>query len=99
MSYQETRSAGSIQTRLKGSDMLRFKRYEPGNIVRVVHANDAGAYIHKNFVGKTGMLVKNLNEVDGVTSSKNIWSVLIDGKIVHLHVLDFVEISELKDDE
>lgn len=80
--------------------MLRFKRYEPGNIVRVVHAADAGAYIHKNFVGKTGMLVKNLNEVDdGVTSSKNIWSVLIDGKIVHLHVLDFVEISELKDDE
>lgn len=98
MSYQETRSAGSIQTRLKGSDMLRFKRYEPGNIVRVVHANDAGDYIHI-LVGKTGMLVKNLNEVDGITSSKNIWSVLIDGKIVHLHVLDFVEISELKDDE
>jgi len=78
---------------------LRFKRYEPGNIIRVIHAADQGTYIQKNFVGKTGMLVKNLGEVDGVTSSKNIWSVLIDGKIVHLHVLDFVEISELKDDE
>jgi hypothetical protein len=78
--------------------MARFKRYEPGNIVRVVAGRLAAAYIHKNFVGKTGMLVKNLNEVDGVTSSKNIWSVLIDGKIVHLHVLDFVHISEFKGD-
>ena len=87
---------GSTRTRSKSSDMLIFKRYSPGELVEVVYSKDAGAYIQKNFVGKRGMLIKNLNETDGVTSSKNIWSVLIDGKIVHLHVLDFVRISELE---
>jgi len=67
-------------------------RHSPGDIVRVVQAPDQGGYI-RNLAGSTGILIKNLDETDGVTSSKNIWSVLVSGKIIHLHILDFTSIQ------
>lgn len=66
---------------------------KPGDIVQVVSARDQPPWTRR-FVGKIGLVIKNLGPDDGVTSSPNIWSVLIDGNFYDLHLLDIEKIDE-----
>lgn len=65
----------------------------PGCLVKVDPGFDhsAKARIHK---GKIGIVVKHVGLKDGVTSSPNIWQVVIEGKNMNFHALDLTVIDE-----
>ena len=65
----------------------------PGCLVKVDPGPDHGARarIHE---GKIGIVVKHVDLKDGVTSSPNIWQVVIEGKNMNFHALDLTVIDE-----
>ena len=62
-------------------------RYVPGDLIEIIEARDQSLYT-KSFCGKAGILIKNLGPPQAM-SSKRLWEVLIEGKVITFHELDF----------
>jgi archaellum component FlaG (FlaF/FlaG flagellin family) len=68
---------------------------KPGDLMRIIHAPDMTPWVRAK-VGKTCILIRNLSPDDGVLSSPNIWEVLVDGGILHVHKLDLESVNETR---
>jgi archaellum component FlaG (FlaF/FlaG flagellin family) len=44
--------------------------------------------------GKLCLVIKNLTQEDGVTSTTNAWDVLLEGRILRVHKLDLESIDK-----
>jgi hypothetical protein len=44
----------------------------------------------KRFWNKLGIVIENVK----TNSSPNIWEIWVDGRIINLHVLDFVKVEK-----
>jgi hypothetical protein len=66
----------------------KWKKIPDGSLIEVLDVPDQSLYI-KTYVGVKGIVMKNLDGDDGVVSSTNLYSVLVDnGKRITLHFLD-----------
>ena len=70
--------------------------YSAGDLVEFIPAPDQSLYHRERFIGKLGLIIKRCDQLDGVTSSNNIYNVLIDGVCVNIHALDFILVSKAK---
>ncbi len=71
--------------------------YFPGDLVECIEAKDQSLYIKKTFVGKLGLILARLTrDEDGITSSTNMYDVLVGDKTIKLHSLDLQLVSKVK---
>lgn len=68
---------------------------KPGDLMRIKHAPDQTPWV-RSLVGHHCIIIRNLTEADGVTSSPNIWQVLICGTTMDVHKLDLEPIDEAR---
>jgi hypothetical protein len=68
-------------------------RLYPGCLVKVNPGPDHGAQARIN-AGKIGIVIRHMTERDGVSSSPNVWQVLIDGKHMNFHALDLTPMTD-----
>jgi len=66
---------------------------KPGDLMRIKYAPDQTPWV-RSLAGQNCVLIRNMTPEDGVTSSKNIWEVLVGGQVVSVHKLDLEVISE-----
>lgn len=66
-------------------------KIEPGDLMVIKHAGDQPPWT-RSLVGKMCIVIKNLTQEDGVTSSPNIWKVMVDGVSVDVHLLDLEQV-------
>lgn len=62
-------------------------RIEPGDLAVIRYAGDQTPWVRR-LVGSYCVVVRNLTPAEGVTSSRNIWEVLVDGRVISVHALD-----------
>lgn len=68
---------------------------KPGDLMRIKNSPDQTLWI-REIAGQNCILIRNMTPDDGVTSSKNIWHVLVGDRIVSLHKLDLEAIDETR---
>ena len=68
-------------------------RLYPGCLVRVNPGPDHGARARIN-AGKIGIVIRHMTEKDGVSSSPNVWQVVIEGKSMNFHALDLTLMTD-----
>jgi len=61
--------------------------------MRIKYALDQASWV-RSLAGQSCVLIRNMTPEDGVTSSKNIWEVLVGGQVVSVHKLDLEVIDE-----
>jgi|688.fasta_scaffold203207_3 hypothetical protein len=72
----------------------RFQtKYQKGDLIRVIQAPDQNTAHMKRFWNKLGIVIENVK----TNSSPNIWEIWVDGRIINLHVLDFVKVEKQND--
>ena len=69
----------------------------PGDLAMVKLVPDQALWV-RSLVGKICIVIRRLTIEDGVTSSPNIWEVLVDGHKMSLHILDLEPLRPSKDD-
>lgn len=60
---------------------------KPGDLMMIVHAPDQPPWIRK-LAGKRCIVIKNLTQADGITSSPSMWDVFVNDCIIRVHALD-----------
>ena len=69
----------------------RFQtKYQKGDLIRVIQVPDQNIAQMKRFWNKLGIIIKKVE----ANSSPNIWEIWVDGRIINLHVLDFVKVEK-----
>lgn len=68
-------------------------RLYPGCLVKVNPGPDHGAQARIN-AGKIGIVIRHMAEKDGVSSSPNVWQVVIEGKSMNFHALDLTPMTD-----
>ena len=68
---------------------------KPGDIMRIKQAPDQGEWI-RSHVGKVCLLIQNTPPIIALSGSPNMWEVLVEGKVIHLHKLDLELINETR---
>jgi len=66
---------------------------KPGDIMRIKVAGDQPHWVRMH-AGKLCLIIKNLTQEDGVTSTTNAWDVLLEGRILRVHKLDLESIDK-----
>jgi hypothetical protein len=64
--------------------------YQSGDLIRVIQVPDQNIAQMKRFWNKLGIIIKKVE----ANSSPNIWEIWVDGRIINLHVLDFVKVEK-----
>ena len=73
----------------------RIYKIAPGTLIKIRYAPDQNKLAISRFIGQAGVVIKNLTVDDGITSSTNMYSVLLEsGKVETFHYLDFAFIDE-----
>ena len=67
-------------------------KIEPGDLMQVCHAPDQPPWT-RSLVGKKCIVIRRLTQADGVTSSPNIWEILVDGVLMDVHKLDLAWVT------
>ena len=60
---------------------------KPGDLMMIVNVPDQPPWIRK-LAGKRCIVIRNLTQADGVTSSPSMWDVLVDDYTIRVHALD-----------
>lgn len=58
-----------------------------GRLMQISSVPDQSLYV-QSLRGKLCVVVRHCTAEHGVVSSRNIWDVLVDGKVISLHALD-----------
>jgi len=66
--------------------------YQSGDLIRVIQVPDQNIAQMKRFWNKLGIIIKKVE----ANSCPNIWEIWVDGRIINLHVLDFVKVEQSK---
>lgn len=64
------------------------EHYKPGDLVEYVEAPHQRDTDRQKYLGKAGVVVKQMGKEDGIHSSDNIYTVFFDGDYVMCHILD-----------
>jgi hypothetical protein len=75
--------------------MKQFFQFLTGDLVELIEAKDQSLYFKKFLVGKLGVIIVKTEEGDGVKSSPNVYKVLVDNRVLHLHCLDMKLLSRV----
>lgn len=73
-----------------------FGEYSPGDLVTIIRAPDQNIQFMSKLIGKIGLVLNHLSEKDGIYSSRNMYTVLVEGKNIHLHALDMSILSAVE---
>ena len=71
--------------------MKEFVEYFPGDLVEIIDAKDQSLYIKKQ-VCKLGLIERRLT-LEESASSRNMYKVWVEERILHLHALDLKLLS------
>lgn len=64
--------------------------------MRISSVPDQSSYV-QTLRGKLCVVVRHCTAAHGVVSSRNIWDVLVDGKIISLHALDLQAVQAVSE--